>query len=1061
MSSYKELTNSPAYNFLGENAWDIKIPSYHWIEYDGSLLLQNSYPDLFNKIGFIIDIPGGSFSFSNTIETSIQINDVINVENQFVYVGSNGTLAISTDGINWDQQDSSTPNNINDIIYANNTYVYVGDNGTISTSPDAISWIQTESLSNTQGTITYVGGKTFNRAGSTSTTNLSLTDLTGGTSSAPAAGDIVFIAVATGSSTLRSQAVSGYTQIASLRGDDNIDTNLWVGYKLMTSTPDTTVTIPSTGSVDDAQTVAIQVWRNVHPDIFDVTSTSNTLNNTVLVDPPAITTQTRNAVLLVIGAGAHANGTQTYAASYLDNFLTIGADDLYDSTIGFGSIVQTIPGTYNPAAFTFSGTSAATNSTASVTIALKQPKLFTSENINTITYGNNNFVITGENNLLATSSNLFSLTEIVSPTTNNISDIIYANNNFIAVDNEGNLLTSSNGNSWVLSSLDKDSIFSQDSLIFVGRTAYARPDGLSGLVSINLSLLGGTDLLPQEDDVVFIAVATGSAAQRSQAVFGYTEIANLYANDTIDTNLWVGYKRMGPTPDTTVNIPDPGSTLDGQVVIIQVWRNVHRDIFDVMPTTVTTANTVLVDPPAITTNISNTVLLVVGAGGHSEGASRQYLASYLSNFISLGSSNKDYDSTIGFGSIAQPTAGTYDPAAWLFNDTDTTDFSYASVTIAIKPTYGILKKIRNILYANNIFVASGTNGTLITSPDAVTWTERSSGTSSNILSLTYSEAEKYYTYGTESFSIGRSKDTISWNNYKLSLLFPPTYVGGKTLARAGSTTTQSLSLTNLTGGTSSAPAAGDIVFIAVATGSTTLRSQAVSGYTQIASLYSNNTAAIGPRDTNLWVGYKVMGSTPDTEVTIPSTGSASDAQTVAIQVWKNVHPDIFDVTSTTSTSTTSVLANPSAITTLTDNSVLLVIGAGGHSAGTLIAGTQTYTASYLSNFLTIGSNDDNDSTIGFGSIARPTAGTYDPAAFTFSGSDLSAYSSAAVTIAIKQNNQILSLTPKKLDYILITNYNDPNILTFYNYDTDVEFKVPTVTDLPIINGLNNNVYIKG
>jgi hypothetical protein len=829
MSSYRELTNSPAYNFLGDAKWDIKTPSYDWLNFDGSILLQNSYTKLFEQIGYILDNPSGSTFIIPQEDTGTvsSINDLTYANNTFVYAGNNGVLSTSTNGLSWVPQSSDTIENINALTYNNGTFVYAGNGGVLATSPNAVTWtIRDSATSNNIKALTYgngnfvyggdgvvatspdaitwtpkiyqipqyVGGTTFARAGTTSTTDVSLTALTGGLSSAPAEGDVVFIAVSCASTTLLSQIVGGYTQIASLYANDLFDTNLWVGYKVMGSTPDTSVTIPGSGSLDDAQTVALQVWRGLDlNDLFDVTRTTSTRIDTVLADPPSITTITNDSVLLVIGAGAHNSTTQTYGASYLDNFLTVGANGSNDSTIGFGSIARPTPGTYDPAAFTFSVADSTSFSCAAVTIALKGVP-----NINALTYANNTFVYAGDRGSLATSPDAITWTARTSGTTQNINTLTYGNGTFVYGGDGGVLRTSSNAVTWT-----------------------ARTSG------------------------------------------------------------------------TTQNI-------------------------------------------------------------------------------------------------------------------------------------------NTLTYGNGTFVYGGDGGVLRTSSNAVTWTARTSGTTQNINVLNYGNGT--FVYGGDGGVLATSPDAITWTPRTSGLNQTLQYVGGRTFSRAGSTSTTDVSLTALTGGLSSAPAEGDVVFIAVATGSIALRSQAVSGYIQIASLYVNDTNA-----TNLWVGYKVMGSTPDTSVTIPGSGSLNDAQTVALQVWRGLDPgELFDVDATTATATNTVLADPPAITTRTNDSVLLVIGAGAHTDT-----TETYGASYLDNFLTVGANGSNDSTIGFGSIARPTPGTYFSAIFTFSGADSTNFSYAAVTIALKSARNIKDLNYQNNYYILGGSLGILRSYEPYTYDYKTEFKLPS------------------
>jgi hypothetical protein len=190
----------------------------------------------------------------------------------------------------------------------------------------------------------------------------------------------------------------------------------------MGPTPDTTVTIPASGSIDDGQTVAIQVWRNVEY----VTRTTATGTDTVLANPPSITTTTDNSIVLVIGAGGHDDGTDTYAASYADNFLTTGANDLFDSTIGFGSVYRPTAGAYDPAAFTFSGADSTNFSFAAVTVALRS-----ATNINALTYVNKKLIRVGSNGMVEISSDTLNWSAKSSGTSNTINTLTYDSGTFI------------------------------------------------------------------------------------------------------------------------------------------------------------------------------------------------------------------------------------------------------------------------------------------------------------------------------------------------------------------------------------------------------------------------------------------------------------------------------------------------------------------------------------------------------------------------------------------------------------------------------------------------------
>lgn len=198
------------------------------------------------------------------------------------------------------------------------------------------------------------------------------------------------------------------------------------------------------------------------------------------------------------------------------------------------------------------------------------------------------------------------------------------------------------------------------------------------------------------------------------------------------------------------------------------------------------------------------------------------------------------------------------------------------------------------------------------------------------------------------------------------------YVGGVANGFGGNTSSQTVSLTSLSGGIASAPSAGDLVIVTHALASTADRDLIISttGYTELNEGYVNSTF-----DTNLAISYKIMGGTPDTNVVITrSSITSADAQAVAIQVWRGVDqtsPILISLpTNSTSSANATIsddafFANSSAI-----DSYWVFCAASAHNAG-----TQTYlrffegftfaSADFIADGLvTAGSNATNDVTVG-------------------------------------------------------------------------------------------------
>jgi hypothetical protein len=223
--------------------------------------------------------------------------------------------------------------------------------------------------------IEYVGGKTVSITPSTtSNTTISLTDLTGSPSPSLQAGDIVIVSytISVASSSRANVTSSGYTTLVSLQANDTIDTNLYIGYKIMGATPDTSVTVTPTSSTDISGCVAIQAYRNVD-EVYPIQQPANkaTFTGTVRPTPPTITPWDADSVAVIVGAGGHNRGNVSYTTTGLTNFISIGGTDTsQDASIGAGfRVIQS--GSYSPNRFNFPQADNSTYSSAGASIALK------------------------------------------------------------------------------------------------------------------------------------------------------------------------------------------------------------------------------------------------------------------------------------------------------------------------------------------------------------------------------------------------------------------------------------------------------------------------------------------------------------------------------------------------------------------------------------------------------------------------------------------------------------------------------------------------------------------
>ena len=212
--------------------------------------------------------------------------------------------------------------------------------------------------------------------------------------------------------------------------------------------------------------------------------------------------------------------------------------------------------------------------------------------------------------------------------------------------------------------------------------------GTTANISVALTgLAGGLATAPAAGDLVIVSFATGAIGTQADITYRistYTQIADLYGNDSYDVNLQVGYKIMGATPDTTATITaGSGSTSFNYTVTVSVWRGIDPITpFDVTSTTAILLNTGIPNPAAITPVTPGARIVVTSATAHVAGVGT-FGAAYLSNFLTV-TSNGSYDSTIGTGHVSW-TSGAYDPAAWTTGFTDAATYSTASVTMALRP----------------------------------------------------------------------------------------------------------------------------------------------------------------------------------------------------------------------------------------------------------------------------------------------------------------------------------------------------------------------------------------
>lgn len=235
--------------------------------------------------------------------------------------------------------------------------------------------------------ITYVGGQTGGFIGQTTAQTITFA-LTGGTDSAPLAGDFVIIAyeIANQSGDLsliiQNTSAVDYTLLGAEQFSSWSDkTQLRVAYRVMPGTPETQfklseVAIGGDGSTSNAGAYDVHVFRGVNATPLEQAVKQGVAHSTKIVTFGNITPTTTGAFIYAVGAGCGDSGS-VYTSSNLTSFLSFYSNaTVQDGVIGAGYNAWT-SGTFTPATFG-GGTPDNTNGSYAWTIVALAPAAATS-----------------------------------------------------------------------------------------------------------------------------------------------------------------------------------------------------------------------------------------------------------------------------------------------------------------------------------------------------------------------------------------------------------------------------------------------------------------------------------------------------------------------------------------------------------------------------------------------------------------------------------------------------------------------------------------------------------
>lgn len=219
----------------------------------------------------------------------------------------------------------------------------------------------------------------------------------------------------------------------------------------------------------------------------------------------------------------------------------------------------------------------------------------------------------------------------------------------------------------------------------VGTAAVSSGSGTELTIDLT-ALTGGLGSTALAGDTVVLSfhfLTVGESGRTLEpTTSGYTKLANLFANDTYETNLYVGHKIMGGTPDTTVVVPSP---VNGRpnIASVEVWRGVDSSTpIDVTTTTDTGVNGGIATPPAITPVTTDALIIIIGANSTTASEPITAISSGYSNELIENAPSTTYAS-LGTGSKAW-ISGTETPGVYTGGGTVTTS-SWAAVSLVLRP----------------------------------------------------------------------------------------------------------------------------------------------------------------------------------------------------------------------------------------------------------------------------------------------------------------------------------------------------------------------------------------
>lgn len=188
----------------------------------------------------------------------------------------------------------------------------------------------------------------------------------------------------------------------------------------------------------------------------------------------------------------------------------------------------------------------------------------------------------------------------------------------------------------------------------------------------NPTITFGVSLL-QDDIVVVFGGINNQTDVAGISTSGYTQLAQFNSTTgAASRNMWIGYKRMGSTPDTSATCLGGASE---SVYEAMYFRGVDTSTAIDQTTTTTFAQTTNPDCPSITTVTDNAAVLALAF------SNRDTAITIVSGYSNLSQKDGAVSSTVAGSWVTKATAGAEDPGAY----TNWITGKWCAATVALRP----------------------------------------------------------------------------------------------------------------------------------------------------------------------------------------------------------------------------------------------------------------------------------------------------------------------------------------------------------------------------------------